>query len=196
MELDPETDDDALYRTLTGTTVPRPIGWIATTSPDGVDNLAPYSFFNVVSTAPPIVMFAPALRAHGLTDTARNVEETEEFVVNVVTRPFAEAMNETSASLDARTSEFDHAGLDREASSVVTPPRVAGIAAAYECELHSMQRVGSNHVVMGEVVSVHLDEAILGEDGKVDVGKVEAVGRLAGSYYDATESRFRLERPD
>lgn len=196
MEFAPQDRERSMYRTLTGTVIPRPIGWIATTSPGGVDNLAPYSFFNVVSVAPPILMFAPGVRSDGLTDTARNVRETEGFVVNVVTRPFAEAMNETSASLPADDSEFDHAGLERAASTVVRPPRVAGVAVAYECELHDMQRVGSHHIVMGEVVRAHVDDDLLTAEGKVDVERLDAVGRLAGDLYDAVESRFRMPRPD
>jgi len=185
-----------MYRTLTSTVAPRPIGWIATTGPSGVDNLAPYSFFNVVSVDPPTLMFAPGVRADGLTDTARNVRETEEFVVNVVTRPFAEAMNETSASIPDDESEFDHAGLERAASEEVRPPRVAGVEVAYECELRETQRVGSHHVVMGEVVYAHLDDDLLTPAGKVDVERLDVVGRLAGSFYDAVENRFRMPRPD
>ena len=199
MEIDPATHDGSLYRTLTGTVIPRPIGWVSTTSPEGIDNLAPYSFFNAVSTEPPIVMFAPGLRPgrpEGLTDSARNVRETEEFVVNVVTGEFAGAMNETSATLASTDSEFDHAGLGRTASTKVDPPRVEGIDAAYECELHEMRRVGGSHVVTGEVVYVHLDDALLDSEGKVDVNEVDAIGRLAGSYYDAVGNRFRMERPD
>ncbi len=196
MELDPSTHDRSMYRTLSGTVVPRPIGWISTTSTEGVDNLAPYSFFNVVSVSPPVLMFAPGVRPHGLTDTARNARETEEFVVNIVTAPFAEAMNATSASLSSDESEFDHAGLDRAPSTKVRPPRVAGIEVAYECELYDMQRVGSHHVVMGEVVYAHVDDGLLDRDGKVDVGRLDVVGRLAGSFYDSVENRFRMERPD
>jgi flavin reductase (DIM6/NTAB) family NADH-FMN oxidoreductase RutF len=196
MELDPATYDGSLYRTLTGTVIPRPIGWISTTSPDGIDNLAPYSFFNVVSVEPPTVMFAPGPRPDGLTDTAANIEKTEEFVVNVVTEEFTAAMNETSATLARGESEFDHADLGRTASTRIEPPRVEGITVAYECELKAMRRVGSAHVLTGEVVHAHLDDAILDSEGKVDVGEVDAVGRLAGSHYDAVESRFRMERPD
>lgn len=186
------------YRTLTSVVVPRPIGWISTTGADGVDNLAPYSFFNVATTDPPTVLFAPGRRSHaedGRTDTARNVRETEEFVVNLVTREFAEAMNETSATLDPGESEFDHAGLERAPSTVVDPPRVAGVAAAMECELREVQRIGAHELVLGEAVRFHLDEGLLDGD-RVDVTEVDAVGRLASSWYDWTESRFEMERPD
>lgn len=198
MEIDPQTHDRSMYRTMTGTVVPRPIGWISSTGEDGTDNLAPYSFFNVVSVSPPIVMFAAGDRPDSpdeMSDTTRNARATGEFVVNLVTRPLAEAMNESSASLPPDRSEFDHAGLERAPSTRVDPPRVDGADVSFECELHEAQSVGSHTVVMGEVVYIHLDEEILTDDGKVDVREFDAVGRLAGSYYDAVESRFRMERP-
>lgn len=198
MEIDPATHDRSMYRTLTGTVVPRPIGWVSTTDPEGGDNLAPYSFFNVASISPPVVLFSAGDRPdrpEGLSDTARNARATGEFVVNVVTMPFAEAMNDTSATLDPGNSEFDHADLERAESTEVEPPRVAGVDAAFECELYGIQEIGSNSLVLGEVVSIHLDDSVLTEEGKVDVGEVDAVGRLAGNYYASTRDRFRMERP-
>lgn len=195
MELDPDdADAGAMYRTLSGAVVPRPIGWISTTGEDGVDNLAPYSFFNVVSIAPPLVMFAPVDDPDGLKDTPRNVLDTEEFVVNVVTADLAEAMNATSATLPPGESEFDHAGLERAASTVVTPPRVAAAKVAFECELYDFIDVGGSSLVLGEVVHVHLAEEVT-TDGKMDTGKLDALGRLAGSGYAYTRDRFEMERP-
>jgi flavin reductase (DIM6/NTAB) family NADH-FMN oxidoreductase RutF len=191
-------EHDSLYRTLAGAVVPRPIAWVSSLSPGGEENLAPYSFFNVVSTAPPIVMFAPGERSgrpEGISDSARNARQTGEFVVNVVTESLAAAMNETSATLAPEESEFDHADLDRAASAEVAPPRVAAAAVAFECKLYEFVEVGSNAMVLGEVVSVHLDESVT-TDGKLDVRKLDAVGRLAGSYYCRTGDRFRMERPD
>lgn len=187
------------YRTLTSVVVPRPIGWISTTSTDGVDNLAPYSFFNVATTDPPTVLFAPGRRSYsedGRTDSARNARETGEFVVNLVTHEFAEAMNRTSATLDPSESEFDHAGLERAPSTVVTPPRVAGVACAMECELHEIQEIGRHELVLGEVVRFHVDDRILNDEDRVDVTEVDAVGRLASNWYDWVDDRFEMERPD
>ena len=199
-EFDPAEEDLAwTYRTLTSIVVPRPIGWISTTSPEGVDNIAPYSFFNVATTDPPTVLFSPGRRSYaedGLTDSARNVHDTEEFVVNLVTQEFAEAMSDTSATLDPGESEFEHAGLDRTPSTVVTPPRVAGVAAAMECELHEIPALGRHELVLGEVVRFHVDDRLLNEDDRVDVTEVDAVGRLASNWYDWTEDRFEMERPD
>jgi flavin reductase (DIM6/NTAB) family NADH-FMN oxidoreductase RutF len=197
MKIDPETHDRSMYRTMTGAVVPRPIGWISTTSEDGVDNLAPYSFFNVVSVSPPVVMFAPVDGGDpdGLKDTARNVLDTEEFVVNVVTDDLAETMNATSATLGPEESEFDHAGLERAPSEKITPPRVADAAITFECELYEYHDIGISKLILGEIVLAHVDEEVT-TDGKLDVEKVDAVGRLAGNWYAHTDERFRLERPD
>ena len=197
MRVDPD-ERDSLYRILAGAVIPRPIAWVSSLSPEGIENLAPYSFFNVVSTSPPVVMFAPADRPDrpdGLSDSARNARETGEFVVNVVTEPLAEAMNATSATLSPTESEFDHAGLERAPAERVAPPRVAAAEVAFECELYEFVEVGSNAMVLGEVVSVYLAESVT-TDGKLDVRKVDAVGRLAGSYYCRTGDRFRMERPE
>ncbi|WP_049971565.1 flavin reductase family protein [Haladaptatus cibarius] len=193
MEIDP-TEVQSLYRTLAGAVVPRPIAWVSTRNPDGVDNLAPYSFFNVVSVVPPVVMFAPVDGQDGLKDTPANIRETENFVVNVVTEPLAEAMNQTSATLPHGESEFDHAGLDRAESTVVDAPRVAKTPVAFECSLYEMVDIGASTMVLGEVEWVHIDDAVT-TDGKLDVEKIDAVGRLSGSLYATTDDRFSLERP-
>ncbi|GAA0246727.1 flavin reductase family protein [Haladaptatus pallidirubidus] len=193
MEIDPD-EVQSLYRTLAGAVVPRPIAWVGTRSQDGVDNLAPYSFFNVVSVAPPVVMFAPVDGQDGLKDTPANVRETEEFVVNVVTEPLAEAMNRTSATLPHGESEFDHAGLDRAESTTVDAPRVAETPVAFECSLYEMVDIGASTMVLGEVEWVHVDDSVT-TDGKLDVEKIDAVGRLSGNLYATTRERFSLERP-
>lgn len=196
MEIDPD-GEASLYRTLAGAVVPRPIAWVATTSPAGVDNLAPYSFFNVVAIDPPVLMFAPVdddESPEGLKDTPRNVEATEEFVVNVVTEPVAEAMNETAATLPAGESEFDRAGVTRADSRTVAPPRVAESPVAFECSLYEMVDVGGSTMVLGEVEWVHVDDAVTTE-GKLDVEKLDVVGRLSGSLFATTDNRFSMERP-
>lgn len=197
MEVDPA--DGSLYRTLSSLVVPRPIGWISTRSEDGTDNLAPYSFFNCACIDPPVLQFAPGKRPgrpEDLTDSQRNVEATGEFVVNIVTSEFADAMNETSATLGPDESEFDHAGLTRVESTRVAPPRVEGVVAAFECEHRETVDLGSNALVLGDVVHVHVDDRVVNEVGKVDIADVDVVGRLAGSWYDRVESRFAMERPD
>ena len=197
MRIDPATHDRSMYRTMTGAVVPRPIGWISTTSADGADNLAPYSFFNVVTVSPPTLMFAPANSGPDtMKDSARNAIDTGEFVVNVVTEPLVEAMNETSATLPPEESEFDHAGLERAASEKVTPPRVAAAEIAFECAVHDTLDIGVSTVVLGEIVLAHIDDALTTDEGKLDVAEVDAVGRLAGNWYATTADRFRIERPN
>ena len=188
----PEAFDSA-YRLLSTAVTPRPIGWISTTSEAGVDNLAPYSFFNVVAVDPPVVMFAP-VGSSDLKDTPRNVRETEQFVVNVVTRDLVEQMNATSATLGPEKSEFDHVGIERAESVVVDPPRVAAAKIAFECELREWIEVGGSVLILGEVVHAHVDEGVLTE-GNVDIDKLDTVGRLAGSQYASTAERFSLDRP-
>jgi flavin reductase (DIM6/NTAB) family NADH-FMN oxidoreductase RutF len=181
------------YRLLSTAITPRPVGWISTTSTDGVDNLAPYSFCNVVAVDPPVVMFAPVGR-DDLKNTPQNVADTEEFVLNTVTHDIVEEMNATSATLPADESEFDHVGIDRAESVVVNPPRVAAASVALECELYDWIEVGDSVLILGEVVHAHVDEAVLTDD-KIDIDALDPVGRLAGNYYAATQDRFELERP-
>ncbi|SEQ37589.1 flavin reductase family protein [Natrinema salaciae] len=194
LEIAADEREGSLYRILSSAVVPRPIAWVSTRSADGVDNLAPYSFFTVASVEPPVVLFAPVDGADGLKDTPRNARDTGEFVVNLVTEDLAEAMNETSATLPAGESEFDHAGLERADSTAVDPPRVAGATVAFECTLHDLVDVGGSTLVLGEVRHVHLAESVT-TDGEIDVDEIDAVGRLAGSTYARTGDRFSLERP-
>ena len=182
------------YRLLSTAVTPRPIGWISTTSEAGVDNLAPYSFFNVVAIDPPIVMFAP-VGSTELKDTPRNVRETKQFVVNVVTRDLVEQMNATSATLPPGENEFDHVDIERAASVAVDPPRVAAANAAFECELYDWIEVGGSVLILGEVVHAHVDESVL-TDGQVDIESLDTVGRLSGSQYASTAERFSIDRPN
>ena len=182
------------YRLLAGAVVPRPIGWVSTRSVEGVDNLAPYSFFNVVAVDPPVLMFAPVGTGEDLKDTPTNVLDTEEFVVNVVTGDLAEAMNETAATLPQGESEFDRAGLERGESVEVEAPRVAAAKVAFECELYDAIEIGGSLLVLGEVVYAHVDDEVL-TDGKMDTEKLDAVGRLSGNEYATTRDRFTLVRP-
>jgi flavin reductase (DIM6/NTAB) family NADH-FMN oxidoreductase RutF len=136
------------YKFLTSVIIPRPIAWVSSTSADGIDNLAPHSFFTVASTEPPIVQFTPTARK----DTLNNVEATGEFVVNFASEDLFTKINDTGTNFPPDVSEFDAAGLTREPSLTVRPPRVAESPVALECGLHQVIPVGNSFLVLGEVL--------------------------------------------
>lgn len=180
----------AVYTLLTQLVVPRPIAWISSVGPDGTRNIAPHSYFNIVSDSPPVVHFTSS----GEKDTLRNVRGSGEFVVNVVSRELAEAMNLTAADFPPEEDEFMWAGLETAPSKVVAAPRVAAARAVLECRLHSELTVGNGTMVFGLVVHIAADED-LWVDGAVAPERLAAVGRLGGSSYTPTDQPFRLRRP-
>lgn len=151
------------YKFLTSVVVPRPIAWVSSTSADGVDNLAPHSFFTVASINPPIVVFTSV----GRKDTVRNIEATGQFVVNFTPEDMFEAVNATGTAFPPDVSEFDAAGLTREPSATVRPPRVLESPAALECRLHLIQDMGDCTLVFGEVLHAVVSEEVL--DGGLPV---------------------------
>lgn len=201
-----ETAPDSLpwrsvYKLLIGSVVPRPIGWISTLGPDGSANLAPFSFFNVVCPNPPHVMFCPEVRSSdgALKDTLRNVRANGEFVVNIVTRELAEAMNLTSQELPPEVDEFAVANLIACPSLVVRPPRVAQSPIHFECRVAQIIELGSGpgggSLVLGRVVHLHVDESVLIGTDKIDLDKLKPIGRLAGSAYCQVSETFTMDRP-
>jgi flavin reductase (DIM6/NTAB) family NADH-FMN oxidoreductase RutF len=164
---------DDFYRLLTAVVVPRPIAWISSTSPDGTDNLAPHSFFNVACVSPPVVQFSSV----GRKDSLRNIEETGEFVVNLASEPLFEKINATATDFPRGMSEFDAAGVEREPSLRVKPPRVAASPVALECVLHSTVRLGDSTVVFGRVVHAGVAADVL-VDGHPDAEKMRPLTRL------------------
>ncbi|WP_049983078.1 flavin reductase family protein [Halorubrum sp. BV1] len=181
------------YRLLSTAVTPRPIAWVSSRGPAG-ENLAPYSFFTVVAVDPPVVGFAPVATAANPKDTLANALETEAFVVNVVTADLVETMNGSSATLDPGDSEFDHVGIERVDADRVDAPRVADAVVGLECELYDTVEVGTSTLVLGEVVYAHADESVL-TDGRIDVDRLDTVGRLAGEWYASTDDRYEIERP-
>lgn len=177
--------------------VPRPIGWISTVSAAGVPNLAPYSFFNLVATEPPIVMYSSCGRTtHGDKDTVTNITHTGEFVVNMATWGQREPMLASSASLPPGVNEFEHAGLVALPARLVKPPRVAGAPVHLECVHHHTLELpsspdGRNVVVFGRVVGVHIDDGMI-ENGKLDVSKVMPIARLGYAEYARIEAVFTM----
>jgi flavin reductase (DIM6/NTAB) family NADH-FMN oxidoreductase RutF len=179
---------------------PRPIGWISTCSAAGALNLAPYSFFNAFNYTPPIVGFASI----GYKDTVRNIEQTGEFVWNLTTRPLAEAMNQTCAAVPPEVSEFELAGLTPVPSRLIAVPRVLQSPVSFECRrTQIVQLEGANGdkvptwLVLGEVVAVHIDEALL-KNGVYDTaaaGHILRGGGPADYFTVGPEQLFRMHRP-
>ena len=190
------------YRILIGTVVPRPIAWVSRLS-NGRLNLAPFSFFNAVSAKPPLLGFSPSLRWVGgqpaPKDTLRNIRETGEFVVNMVTFAIAEAMNLTSGDYESSINEFELAKLATRPSQVVRPPQVAQSPVSFECKVERIIDFGSEppsgSLVIGEIVSVHLEDEVL-KDGRLDGEVLDLIGRMGGMQYSRTTQRFEMKRPE
>ena len=194
-----------VYKLMAGIIVPRPIALVSTVDRSGAANLAPFSFFCGVGAAPPTLLFCPALGAPQGTDparrkdTLRNVEDTGEFVVNVVSDALAAAANATAAEVPPEVDEFELAGLTPLRSSVVRPPRVAESPAHMECKLlqviYTSHQPGGGVIVLGEIVRFHVRADLVGEF-RVDPAGLDAVGRMAGDTWVRTRDRIELIRPE
>jgi flavin reductase (DIM6/NTAB) family NADH-FMN oxidoreductase RutF len=191
-----ELDQGQCYKLLTALVIPRPIGWITSVSPSGVINLAPYSFFNVLGTAPPIVAFGPSRREGGeLKDTERNVTQTSDFVVNLVTPECAELMHQSSAAFAPEVSEVAALGLEILPSRLVRAPRLAISPVHLECRYERTVTIGQNHVVFGEILLIHTPDGLVDPATLRTRGELVAVGRLAGpGHYCTTRDRIDLGR--
>lgn len=179
---------------------PRPIGWIATRSADGADNLAPYSFFNAVAYEPPQVMFASTAAKPDRGDTkdsVANIRETGVFCVNIVSYALREAMNRSSSPWPREVDEFADAGLERAPCQTIACARVAAAPAALECRLTRLVQLegAHNHAVFGEVTGVHIRDDILRE-GRVDLRAADLLARLGYSDYARITESFSMPRPE
>ncbi len=195
MIVDPSkmTRDDA-YRLMISAFIPRPIAFVSTRSRAGVDNCAPFSYSMGVSSRPMVLAVSIGSRGRRPKDTARNILDTREFVVNVVTEAIAERMNVASGDWAEDVSEFDEAGLTPAPSEVVAPPRIAESPVNFECRLLQHVVVADNTVCFGEVVRLHVADDVV-SNGRVDTRKLRPVGRLGGAQYCRTDSIFEMIRP-
>lgn len=186
---------------LNAIVAPRPIGWIGSVSAQGVPNLAPYSFFNLLNYRPPLVGFS----SMGWKDSVSNIAATGEFVWNLATRELADAMNASSAGVGAEVDEHALAGVETIASTQVRPPRVAKSPAQFECRLTQLIRLRTREgreldqwLVIGEAVTIHIDRAML-EDGIYRTARAHPISRGGGpaDYFETREDAlFRMKRPD
>ncbi|MDP9989100.1 flavin reductase (DIM6/NTAB) family NADH-FMN oxidoreductase RutF [Arthrobacter oryzae] len=181
------------YRLLTAVVVPRPIAWVSSVSPEGIDNLAPHSFFTVASTDPPIVQFTSV----GEKDSLRNITASGEFVVNLAPAALMEEVNATGTNFPPEVSEFDAAGLTREPSLTVAAPRVKESPAVLECRLHSVLPLGDSTLVFGQVTHAAVNSEVLdGSHPRIEL--LEPLARLGldewgtlGAVKDRSRIRFK-----
>ena len=188
------------HKLMIGSIVPRPIALVSTCSPDGILNLAPFSYFNGVCSNPPTIMFAPARRGYdGKTkDTLNNIQNTNEFVVNIVSEDFAEKMVACSTDFDPDIDEFNVSGLTPSPCQKIRPPLVREAQVSYECKLNQIISVGdkspgSGFIVIGTIVLFHIADDVY-ENGKINLEKLRPVGRLAGNNYIRTSDQFEIVR--
>lgn len=195
MQIDPSQHSVAdNYTLLTNLVVPRPIAWVTSLNADGVVNLAPFSFFNAVGANPLYLIISIGTNDAGeMKDTARNILAGGEFAVNLVTGELFDAMNISAADFPAGTSELEAARLHTAPSVKINPPRVAECQASMECKLHSSQLLGTNTLIIGEVVMFHVADHLLGP--RLHINNFAPIGRLGSpSVYCRTTDRFDVAR--
>jgi len=200
MFYEPKNNDHGLpHNPFKAIVSPRPIAWISTLNPDGVANLAPYSFFNAVQDTPPMLMFAVAGKKMGIDepkDSLTNIRTSGEFCVNIVSDALKDAMNITSQHYAHGVDEFEKAGLEKAASRVIKAPFVAAAPVALECILHSITDLpGDGQMVLGEVVGVHIKDEHM-KDGLLDVTGYVPLARLGYMDYANVKTVFSLKRPE
>lgn len=200
-QIDPaSTAPQDLYKLLIGLVIPRPIAFVSSLSADGIPNLAPFSFFTVVSANPPVICFSPMRKAGdaGQKDTLANIEATREFTVSIVSESFAEKMNLCSGDYPPEVNEFEVSGLTPLPSDLVAPARVAESLATMECRLvqvvHVSDKPLGGSLVLGEVLRFHIADELF-HNFRIDPDVLQAIGRMGGPAYARTHDRFEIQRP-
>jgi len=194
-----ELDRSAVTKLINGLVAPRPIAWISSVAGDGTRNLAPFSYFNAFSTAPPTVAIGPGSRSGTPKDSLLNIRATREFVVHGVSEQLARRVNATSGDFPPDVDEWDVAGLTTVASDVVRPERIAEAPSALECRVFQIIDLGdpaeqTNSIVIGRVIRIHVADELLAENAP-DAASIDLVGRMGGDLWCTTRDRFSLPRP-
>lgn len=202
LSFDPkEISERQNYKFLIGTVIPRPIAFVTSISENGIVNGAPFSYFNVVSSNPPMISVAVQRKAGQMKDTARNIVKQKEFVIHIVDQENVEKVNETAATLPHDESELTRANLTTVPSKKVTVPGVKEAKVRFECVLEQAIELGENEeigvdLLIGKIVHYLIDESIYQSDQRIDADKLAAVSRLAGNNYAKIGEIFEIERPD
>lgn len=189
------------YKIMTGSIIPRPIAWVTTMSPAGIVNAAPFSYFNIVTSNPPMISVSVQRKNGAMKDTARNAEALGEFVVQIADEHNVESVNRTAANLGPDESEAETFGLALAPSDVVRVPGLADAAVRMECSVERIVTLGGTadtpacDLLIGRIVRFHIDERIYDERGHVDAEGLRPVSRLAGNNYAKLGGTFELDRP-
>ena len=202
MKFDPETmESRQIHELFVGCVTPRPIAFVSTVSPDGINNLAPFSFFTMVALNPALAGFSIGRRRGGSgakKDTLVNIEATGEFVINAVTEAIAEPMNRAAGDYPREVDEFREAGLTPLPSDTVRPPRVAESPVAIECRLERIMEFGTfprmSNFVVGRILRVFVRDDVM-ENGVIRPERIRTIGRLGSDFYCRTQQIFEMKRP-
>jgi len=199
MEIDfDKTEPEMLYKVMMGLVVPRPIAFVSTRSTDGRFNVAPFSFYNIMSVDPAVLVVGINDRSNGPKDTVANIDASGEFVVNVVSGAIAEAMNLCSLECETDINEFDLSGLTPVPSVKVKAPRVKEAPASLECKLlQTVSLTATRRIFVASIVHISASDALVGPTYRIDQKALDAVGRMGGNMYTHTaRDIFTMERPD
>lgn len=187
-----------VYKLMAALIVPRPIGFTSTLSPDGINNLAPFSFFMMITSSPPHIALSIGAKDGQEKDTLRNIRNNGELVINIVGSEIGPQMARTAVDYDADVSEFEVSGLTPAPSDVVQPHRVAEAPANLECIMRDIHKVGGPpygaHLVIAEVVKLHVRDELVIENNRIDLQRLNAVGRLTGDLYCSTTDQYEMKR--
>lgn len=188
-----------VYKIMIATVAPRPIAWAGTRSKGGINNLAPFSFYNAFSSNPPIVGFSTIPKLDGADkDTLSNVRETSCFTLSCVSHGLVKEMSKSAALLDKEEDEFAYAGLTPAQAHSIDAPYVEGAGVVFECQLHQIvsfgDQPGAGNLILGEITHIQVEDALYLENGRIDFEALDPVGRLAGNWYSTIRDRFELER--
>jgi len=202
VEINPkDIPSNQIYKLMTGSIVPRPIAWVSTVDSEGNPNLAPFSYFTAASDNPPTIIFCSGIRsADGQPkDTYLNIKATGEYVINFVNEATADAMNITATEVPADVNEFERADLTAIPSKLINVPRVQESPISFECKLSQVVTIsdqpGGGHIIIGEIVYMHFDDAVYKEGHYIDLEAYKPIGRLTGNQYAHINDIFSLHRP-